>query len=102
MSSARARQYCRLVIGQLASRFPAYLDMFGVYDIIFSAFPHYVRLFNESGLRGHYLPLAFEPAFMDRCRQRYGETEAKPHQAVFVGSVSDMHAERLQWAIGSG
>ncbi len=94
-----ARQYCGLVVGQLASRFPAYLDLFGVYDWIFSAFPHYVRFFGECGLSSSYLPLAYEPVFMERCRSRFGEAAllAPEHQAVFIGSVSDMHVERLQW-----
>lgn len=96
-----AKGYSRFVVGQLASRFPAYLDLFGVYDLIVSAFPHYVRLFNETGLRSCYLPLAFEPVFIERCRQRYGDVQdgvvGRSYQAVFVGSVSDMHAERLHW-----
>lgn len=92
-----AREHCRLVIAQLASRFPAYLDLFGVYDLILSAFPHYVRFFNECGLRSAYLPLAFEPVFLERCRERYGEVTEPTYGAVFIGSVSDMHAERLRW-----
>jgi len=92
-----ARAYCRLIVAQLASRFPAYLDLFGVYDLILSAFPHYVRFFNECGLRSAYMPLAFEPVFLERCRQRYGDVTERDYGAVFIGSVSDMHAERLRW-----
>jgi len=93
-----ARACTRVVVAQLASRFPAYTDLFGVYDLIISAFPHYVRLFNECGLRSEYLPQAFQPAFLDRSRNRYGDVQAAPeYDAVFVGSISDQHVARLQW-----
>ena len=92
-----ARACTRVVVAQLASRFPAYTDLFGVYDLIISAFPHYVRLFNECGLRSEYLPQAFQPAFLDRSRNRYGDVQALEYDAVFVGSISDQHVARLQW-----
>ncbi len=92
-----ARAYTKVVVAQLASRFPAYADLFGVYDLIVSAFPQYVRLFNESGLRSEYLPQAFQPTFLERCRTRYGDVEGPEYDAVFAGSVSDQHLGRLQW-----
>lgn len=92
-----ARAYCRLIVGQIASRFPAYTDLFGVYDLLISSFPHYVRFFNDCGLRSAYLPLAFEPVFLERCHRRYGDARERTWPAVFVGSVSDQHRERVRW-----
>lgn len=92
-----ARAYTRLTIAQLASRFPAYADLFGVYDFIISAFPHYVRLFNDCGLHSVYLPQAFQSLFLERCRTRYKDDGAPKYDAVFIGSVSDQHLGRLQW-----
>lgn len=92
-----ARQSCRIVIAQLASRFPAYLDLFGVFDLIITAFPHYERFFNECGLRSIYLPLAFEPRFLERVRSRSGEVATPTFDAVFIGSISTQHRERMRW-----
>ena len=92
-----AKEYTRIVVAQIASRFPAFTDLFSAYDLILSAFPHYVSFFNDCGLQSAYLPQAFQPAFLDRCRERFGPDPGPEYDAVFIGSVSDMHQERLQW-----
>ncbi len=92
-----AHSYCGAVVAQIASRFPAYLDFYQVYDLIFSAYPHFVSFFNECGLPSVYLPLAFEPAFLERCRQRFGAVDEPRYEAVFIGSVAATNVGRLQW-----
>ncbi|NUQ36338.1 MAG: glycosyltransferase family 1 protein [Caldilineales bacterium] len=92
-----ARQHCRVVIAQLASRFPAYSDLFDIFDLIITAFPHYERFFNDCGLRSVYLPLAFEPIFLQRVRARYGADAQTAFDAVFIGSISTQHRQRLHW-----
>lgn len=92
-----ARKYARCVIGTLDTPFPDHSELFNAYDAILTPFPHYVDFFNTCGLRSEYMPLAFEPTFLQRCAQRFGEAPQRDHNAVFVGSVSPSHQERMRW-----
>ncbi len=91
-----ARKYVRCVIGTLDTPFPGHSDLFNAYDVILTPFPHYVDFFNTCGLRSDYMPLAFEPTFLQRCAQRFGEVPQRQYGAVFVGSVSPSHEERMR------
>lgn len=53
------------------------------FDVIFTSFPHYVKRFEDMGVRAVYNPLAFDPIVLDRCRQ----FEDRPYDVVFVGGV---------------
>lgn len=92
----QARQFATVVVAQLDAPFPRYLDLIDCYDLIFSSYPQFVTCFNESGLPSVHMPLAFEPTFMARCAQRYPGEAPRQHKAVFVGSFSIQHKERMR------
>lgn len=92
----QARGYSKVVIAQLDAPFPRYLDLLDCYDLIFSSYPQFVTCFNESGLLSVHMPLAFEPTFMARCAQRYPGPAPRSLNAVFIGSFSIQHKERLR------
>lgn len=57
-------------------------------DVIFTSFPHYVKRFEELGVRGIYMPLAFEPRML--LREKIKLTPSGPTQREYVrGLVPD-------------
>lgn len=84
------RPYVRLITGQIASPIPPHAD-FRPYDLMLSSFPHFVQRFRRLGLRSAYFRLGFEP----RVLQHLERTET--HEVVFVGGVSPLHKERIQF-----
>jgi glycosyltransferase involved in cell wall biosynthesis len=84
------RPHVRLLTAQIASPYSPRAD-FSPYDLMLSSFPHYVKRFNEQGLRGKYFRLGFEPRVLQRVKR------TALHDAVFVGGFSRAHAERIRF-----
>ena len=84
------KPYVKLIAGQIAFTMSAGAD-YREYDLILSSFPHYVSQFRRDGLNSEYLRLSFEPKVLERLEQRI------IHDAVFVGSVSTEHGERIEF-----
>lgn len=52
-----------------------------LFDALFTSFPFNVERFNKLGVRGEFLPLAFDPLVLERARI----PEARTHAVSFVG-----------------
>lgn len=78
----------RLVIGQLAAPLPPW-PLEG-YDLMTSSLPNLVDEFRTAGIPAEWLPLAFEPALVDKVH-----TGTRDVGTSFVGSLSRHHAARL-------
>lgn len=61
------------------------------FAVLFTSFPHYVEAFEKLGVRGVYLPLAFDPIVLERT-----EPQERIHDCVFVGGIGP------QWEAGTG
>ena len=85
----RAKQYCRLAIGQHAAPLPAH-DI-AAYDLMLSSLPNLVDHFRRQGLRSEFLRLAFEP----RVLQHLGNGSPR-HDVVFVGGLGGPHERGTQ------
>jgi hypothetical protein len=86
----RLKEKTRLLVGEMAYPIPKGLDL-RAFDLILSAAPHYVDRIREAGLNAEFLRLAFEPSILDRLKN-----QPKTHGAVFVGSVSSYHEQRVR------
>ena len=84
------KPFVKLVVGQIAYPVNPGAD-FREYDLILSSFPHYVSRFRDDGLTSEYLKLSFDPRVLSRLDRR------KNYDAVFVGSLSIDHAERIEF-----
>jgi hypothetical protein len=84
------RPLVKLIVGQIACPIMEAAD-FKDYDLILSSFPHYVDQFRRNGLTSEYFKLSFEPRVLE------GLTKEPAYDAVFVGSLSTNHAERIQF-----
>lgn len=86
----------RFVVGQIASPAPSDAHLRS-YDLIVSSFPHFVARFREMGVDSEYLPLAFDPAVLERLAAAGVPVDApsgRPHAVAFVGGVDPrVHAE---------
>lgn len=82
----RLRPFVRAIVGQVASPVQWSRDLRS-YDLILSSFPHYVRRLRASGVKAHYLPLAFDPRNLER-----NVSGVRDLDAVFVGGISSVHA----------
>jgi len=87
------KPHMRLLVGQIASPLPEKND-FGVYDVIVSSLPNYVRYFRQQGVRSELNRLAFEPRVLQQLSPRSPADECFP--VSFVGSLSPDHRARLQ------
>lgn len=54
-------------------------------DIVFTSFPHYLDRIESLGVRARYVPLAFEPAVL----QRTPAPKERVHDVVFIGGVGN-------------
>lgn len=54
-------------------------------DIVFTSFPHYLPRIESLGVRARYVPLAFEPAVL----QRTPAAKERVHDCVFIGGVGN-------------
>ena len=84
------RPSVRLTTAQIASPVPTGAD-FRFYDLMLSSLPHFVRQFQQQGLRSAYFNLGFEP----RVQALLKPTESR--SVVFVGGLSQGHAERIKF-----
>jgi len=83
------RPHVGRIVGQTASPLPppAYLAS---YDLITTSFPHYVPRLRAMGVPAEYLPIAFEPAVLDRIGP-----VTRDIGASFVGGISRHHGRAL-------
>jgi hypothetical protein len=84
------RPYVRLLTAQIASPYAPQTN-FSPYDLMLSSFPHFVKQFQQMGLRSSYFRLGFEPRVLERVRR------TAPHDAVFAGGFSPSHSERIRF-----
>lgn len=73
-----------LLAGQCSCPWPGD-DAVKRFDVLFTSFPHYLKRFESLGVKGVYLPLAFEPSVLDGL-PAYTE---RPHDVVFIGGVGN-------------
>jgi spore maturation protein CgeB len=86
---AETKSHCGIVVGQIACPIKQNAD-FRVYDYITSSFPHFVERFRRDGIESEYFKLGFNPTVLDH------EWTNNNHQAVFVGSLSVAHQNRIE------
>jgi ubiquinone/menaquinone biosynthesis C-methylase UbiE len=84
------RQFAKLIVGQIATDFGSY-PYFPLYDIVFTSFPHYVKLFRQHGITTYYHPLAFESRLTP---QLSGLPKDRP--VTFIGGISSLHLNNMQ------
>jgi len=84
------RPHARRITGQIASPYPSRADFRG-YDLMLSSMPHFVETFRKAGIRSELFHLGFEHTVLRRLRP------AAPRDVVFVGSLSRLHKERIQF-----
>lgn len=76
------------VVGQIACAVTTPIP-FGLYDIVFSSFPHFVDTLRHHGICAYYQPLAFEPRVLSHLvNPTY---TARDIQVSFVGGISSFH-----------
>jgi spore maturation protein CgeB len=84
------RPYVKLLTGQIASPIAPNAN-FRDYDLVLSSFPHFVEQFRRDGLCSEYFNLGFEPRLLERLQR------GPQHGVVFVGGLSNDHAERIRF-----
>ena len=85
----RAKQYCRLTIGQHAAPHPPH-DV-SAYDLMLSSLPNLVDHYRQQGMRSEYFRLAFEPRVLERVPQN-----GRRFDVVFVGGLGGPHERGTQ------
>ncbi len=85
----RLRPHVGRIVGQTASPLPP-PEYLASYDLIVTSFPHYVPRLRALGIAAEYLPIAFEPAVLDRIG-----TVKRDIGASFVGGISRHHGRAL-------
>lgn len=74
-----------LLAGQCSCPMPTYENV-KQFAVLFTSFPHYVKKFEEAGVKSAYLPLAFEPSVLE------GPQPERDIDISFVGGVGrDSH-----------
>jgi hypothetical protein len=114
----RMRAEGRVLVGQIASAPPG-LRRLRRYDLLLSAFPHFVERFRAEGIAAEVLPIGFHAAVLDRLAAAGVDASPgspRPHGVSFVGGLDPaVHVlrvpllERLAreieidvWGYGSG
>ena len=82
----------RVIVGQIAAPRPEG-ENYGIYDLVISSLPNFVRWFSSRGVRARYNQLAFEPSVLERA----GPQPQRDIPLSFVGSLSPEHAGRVAW-----
>jgi glycosyltransferase involved in cell wall biosynthesis len=82
-----AKNYCKLLVGQIASP-PPPIQNLKCFDLIITSFPHYVQKFRKMGIKSEYQKLAFEP----RILKKIGK-QKRIYDVTFVGSFTPYHSE---------
>ncbi|GBD02914.1 Spore protein YkvP [bacterium HR19] len=74
---------------------------FSVYDAFFSPFLPTVLKARASGIRAEYIPLAFEPAILEKLKEKnelkkekQNQEDEKVFDVVFIGSFHTVHSSR--------
>ncbi len=81
----KAKKYCRLLVGQIASPPPAKANL-KCFDLIITSFPHYVKIFRKMGIKSEYHKLAFEPRVLEKVGR-----QKRIYDVTFIGSFSPYH-----------
>jgi len=84
------KKKARLLVGEMAYPIPKGTDL-GAFDLLLSAAPHFVERIRAAGIPSELFRLGFESSIL----QRLGHQD-KTAGAVFIGSVSGHHLERIQ------
>ena len=85
---ASIKPYVRIITGQIASPYSPKIDFKG-FDLMFSAWPHYVQRFRNQGLQSELWYLGFEPNILKRIKP------AATSDVLFVGSLFRAHSNRI-------
>lgn len=85
-----AKEYSKLVIGQIASRLPIDRTYKG-YDFIMSSLPSFVEFFKLKGIESHYVKLAFDESILEK-----NKSSKRDIPLSFVGSFFSTHSEENQ------
>lgn len=80
----RAKQYCRLTIGQHAAPHPAH-DI-SAYDLMLSSLPNLVDYYRGQGMRSEHFRLAFEPRILEHVSK-----SSRQFDVAFVGGLGGPH-----------
>lgn len=85
----------KVMAGQCSCAWPGD-DVIKRFDILFTSFPHYVPRFESLGVKGVYLPLAFDPIVYERLRMSgYLDFSSPRHIKVsFVGGIGPAWGDR--------
>jgi len=81
----KAKKYCSLLVGQIASPLPPKKNL-ECFDLIITSFPHYVKLFKKMGIKSEYHKLAFETKLLKKIKP-----QKRIYNVTFVGSFSPYH-----------
>lgn len=86
----KAKNYARLLIGQIASPLPNIRNI-RMFDLILTSFPHFVDRFKRMDVRSEYFKLAFESRILSYIGKR-----KKHYDVTFIGSFSPYHTDRIK------
>ena len=89
------REQGRLLVGQISSEPPADEQLRG-FDLLLSAFPHFVERFRALGVDSEFLQIGFYERVLDRLRDRRidpGPEAQRPHALSFVGGIDPRYSQ---------
>ena len=87
---SKLKPMVKLIVGQVASSIPSYRT-YKFYDLVLTPLPHFIKYFNEKGIKSEHLQLAFD----DRVLKEIGPTKHK-FDFTFVGGISKVHVNRFE------
>jgi spore maturation protein CgeB len=79
----------KLIIGQVASSIPS-SRTYKSYDLVLTPLPHFIKCFDERGIKSEYFQLAFD----ERILKEIGPIE-HTFDFTFVGGISKVHTNRF-------
>lgn len=84
----KAKKY--FIVAQKAS--PVWrMESFRQANLVFTSFPHFVRLFRSHGINSEYLKLAFAPKVLKAISK-----QKKIYGCTFIGGISSQHSKGLE------
>lgn len=81
-----AKNYCKLIVGQIACPPPAKENLLA-FDLIMTSFPHFVSRFRKMGIKSEYFKIAFD----QRTVKKIGH-QKKIYDVSFIGSFTPAHS----------
>lgn len=84
------KKHCKLLVGQIACPLPPKENL-KCFDLIITSFPHYVKIFEEMGIKSEYQKLAFE----EKVIRKVGK-QKRIYPITFIGSFTPYHANRTK------